>query len=138
MQLVAHTHFCGLSSIKKVFNGKKRGLKTTLTNMLAYRVLLKKHCERVISEDDAERGCQHLLQVEGVDIAKEIDYLLRDNQRPPVLLTSGGWERNCGGNVSWPQSVLGTIMMHVPIRVPRSDFHAVITKHYCVLFLTGT
>ena len=63
--------------------------------MLAFRVLLKAHCEEAINED-AKRECQHLFQVEGVDIAKEIDYMLRDHQRPPVLLTSGNGRDTVG------------------------------------------
>ena len=81
--------------IKKVFNGKKRGLKTTLAAMLAYRMLLKKHCEAIL-DGDVKSCCHHLFQVEGVDIAKEIDYLLKDNQQPPALLTSGTGRESAG------------------------------------------
>ena len=63
--------------------------------MLAYRVLLKKHCEGAISED-LKRSCQHLFQVEGVDIAKEVDCLISDHREPVALLTSGTGRERAG------------------------------------------
>lgn len=64
-----------------------------MSDMLSFRILLKEHCSR-----EATTGSEHMFVVDGVDIAKEVDYLLQggSNSKPRVLLMSSHGEVTAG------------------------------------------
>ena len=62
-----------------------------MQGILSFRILIKEHCKAANKE-----GFEDLFVIDGVDIAKEVDYLLKGGSQPPVLLTEGHTEATAG------------------------------------------
>lgn len=77
--------------MKSVIAGKKRTLTNALNSIYSFRVLLMKHCKLPAAYLES-MDSSHLLDISGVNIAKEVDYLVYSNSHsaPSVFLTSGG------------------------------------------------